>query len=222
MSERLTLRAFKFPSEDQFREVFAAMVDQCGGEIDWDVRETAAREDLRTTHQGEVHTLYLPYLSGADYLLCRLLGAALDAPWIETRIQEGTLWEYSLYRGAVHVDDFSTLPEYWDDEDAEAVARQAGDSEKLARVWGVPRERIDRYLRHWGMIAVNESMFRSRLEGKAYEMDANEYGSIYQMFDFLTALGALDPMAHGKLHRIVVPPMESLQKAASLLPSESP
>lgn len=222
MSERLTLRAFKCPSEEQFLDVFAARVERCGGEIHWHSTEAAAGEDLRTTHQGDVHMLYLPYLSGADYLLCRLLGAALDAPWIETRIQAGSLWDYSLYCGAAHVDDFSTLPEYWDEEDTEAIVQPAGDPEKLSLLWRVPRERIDRYIRHWGMIPVNESTFRSKLQGKAYQTDEHEYGNIYQMFDFLAALGARDPMADGNLHRIVVPPMENLQTAVASLRSESP
>jgi hypothetical protein len=215
MGQRLTLRAFKGPTEDRFRQAFAELVERLGGKVRWHFKDGEPHEDLRTTHQGDVHTVYLPYLSGADYLLCRLLGEVLEVPWIEARTQEGVLWDYSLYRGSTNVDNFSTLPDYWDEDDAAAFDQNRGDPEKLASVWRVPEQRIERYLRHWGMESTGESIFRPRLKGKAYETDENDYGSIYQMFDFLAALGSLDPMAHGKLHRIVVPPIENLRNATA-------
>jgi hypothetical protein len=217
MSLRLRLRCFKGPSEEQFREVFAEQVERHGGAVHWLRSKTKPDEDLRTTHAGRVHTVYLPYLSGADYLICRLVGASLDVPWIETRIQEGSLWDYSLYSGPKHVDQFSTLPEYWEENDEQAAEKDLGDPGLLARLWDVPKERIERYLRHWGLEPLDDERYETKLRGKAYDSDKNEYGSIHQMFDFLSALGAVDPMAHGLLHRIIVPPIDDLQKAVKLL-----
>lgn len=217
MSERLTLRCFKGPSEKQFETTFAEQIGRCGGEVHWRRAKTKPREDLRTAHAGEVHTVYLPYLSGAGYLLCRLVGAALDVPWIETRIQEGSLWDYSLYSGAKHVDQFSTLPEYWEEYAEQAAEKDLGNPDLLARLWNVSKERVERYIRHWGMEPRDDGLFDTKLKGKAYDSDVDEYGSIYQMFDFLRALGGVDPMAHGALHRIIIPRIETLQTAVRQL-----
>jgi hypothetical protein len=213
MGLQLNLRVFKGPDAERFREVFLEQVEQHGGQVFWDCATRGPKEDLRTTHHGNVHTVYLPYLSGADYLLCRLVGAALEIPWMEIRIQEGTLWDYSLSDGATDVDQFSTLPEYWEQD----VDEYRGNPGLLARLWQIPQERVERYLRHWGVVPIEEGIFETVLKGKAYETDENEYGVIYQMFDFLGALGAIDPMAHGKLHRMIVPPIEMLRKANALL-----
>lgn len=217
MGERLVLRCFNGPSEKQFQKGFAEQVERYGGEVHWHLPKTEPGEDLRTAHAGQVHTIYLPYLGGADYLICRLVGAALEAPWIEMRIQEGALWDYSLYDGAKHVDQFSTLPEYWDEDDEQAMERGLGDPDLVARLWSVPKERIERYLRHWGMEPLGDGLFETKLKGKAYESDEDEYGSIYQMFDFLRSLGAVDPLAGGLHHRIVMPSLDNLQKAVKLL-----
>lgn len=220
MSERLRLRAFKGPDEEEFRKVFVEEVERCGGEVHWRAAKKGPQEDLRTTHCGVVHTVYIPYLSGADTLLCRLVGAALDVPWIETRIAEGSLWEYSLYRGVAHVDQFSTMPEYWDETDTQTVEQNIGNPDLLAEVWQIPRERVERYLLHWGMEPVDDATFRAKLKGRAYADDQHDYGSIWQMFDFLAALGAMDPMAHGLSHQIIIPPIANLKRAAELFEDE--
>lgn len=217
MGERLRLRCFKGPSEEHFRAAFAAQIERYGGEVHWNLAKTDPYEHLWTTHAANIHTVFLPYLSGADYLICRLVGAALGVPWIETRIQEGALWDYSLYEGANDVDEFSTLPEYWEDDEQAAEKKDLGNPDLLARLWNVPKERVERYVRHWGMEPLDDGVFDTKLKGKAYDSDKHGYGSIYQMFDFLSALGAVDPMAHGILHRIIVPPLDSLRKAVKSL-----
>lgn len=219
MGLRLTLRVFKGPDKEEFRRVFATEAERHGGGVSWDRKHAEREVDLRTTHQADVHTVFMPYLRGsADGMLCHLVGAALYAPWIEARIQEGTLWDYSLFNGAKHVDQFSTLPEYWGDEDMN-LDEYRGNATLLAELWSVPLERVDRYLRNWGMQPLEEGIFDTVLKGKAYDSDRSEYGEIHQMFDFLAALGAIDPMAHGTLHGIVVPPVERLDAASDLLGS---
>lgn len=213
MGLRLTLRVFKGPDKEEFQRVFATEVERHGGRVSWDRKHTQHEVDLRTTHQADVHTVFMPYLSGADYLLCRLVGAALQSPWVEARIQEGTLWDYSLYEGADNVDNFSTLPEYWEQDPAE----YRGNPRLLAQIWNAPLERIERYLRHWGMQPIDDCTFQTVLQGKAYDSDESGYGESHQMFDFLATLGAVDPMAHGSLHSIIVPPIEDLREASAAL-----
>ncbi|HWB08753.1 MAG TPA: hypothetical protein VG826_06000 [Pirellulales bacterium] len=217
MSERLTLRSFKGPTVEVFRMALQEAVDACGGMIFWECRRTRPEEDLRLTHQENVHTVFLPYLNGADHLLCRLVAGRLDVPWIETRIQEGAFWDYSLYSGLDNVDNFSCLPEYWGPGDTTAMDAQRGRPQLLADVWQVPRGRIERYLQRWNWESVFGGSTEQASTEKAYDSDSDGYGSIYQMFDFLSALGAADPMAHGVLHRIIVPSIENLEKALKSL-----
>jgi hypothetical protein len=107
------------------------------------------------------------------------------------RIQEGSLWDYSLYDGASHIDNFSTLAEYWDDN-PEWIATQRGNPTLLARVWRIDQATVENYLKPWGFELDGDS-FRTSLRGKAYPTDRHEYGDIWQMTDFLRALGAHDP-----------------------------
>ncbi len=98
MSERNTLRLFKGPNEQQFRQAVENVVTNHGGHLWWHERPLQRDEDVCTSHNGRVHAVALPYLSGGvDFLLCAKIGRVLSVPWIEVRIQEGTLWDYSLY-----------------------------------------------------------------------------------------------------------------------------
>lgn len=55
-------------------------------------------------------------------------------------------------------------------------------------------------------------MYETILTGKAYEDDEHDYGEIYQMFDFLRALGGVDPMPRlDSLNPLRLPSLERLQ-----------
>lgn len=217
MGEALTLRVFKGPDRNEFRSAVEAVVTRYAGRVSWEDAPLVPNEDFRTSHSGNVHAVYLPGLSGADHLLCMRIGEKLSTPWLELRVQEGCLWDYSLYVGSTHLDDFSTLPEYWG-EDEEWNATQRGNPQLLGATWDIKQSRIERYLCPWGFeMDEDEGVFDTLLRGKAYEQDDFEYGDIWQMLDFLRALGAVDPMTPHEeefQHRLICPPVESLEGRA--------
>ena len=139
--------------------------------------------------------------------------------WMELRIQEGSLWDYSLYRGDAHLHNFSTWPTYWD-TDRQFVESQRGNVDQLVQSWGCEKQRVANYLRQWKEkfhwysyplgwikwlysppIVMSTGHWYFRLfnpiellpHGKAYDSDEHEYGDIWQVLDFLRALGATDP-----------------------------
>ena len=207
MAERLTLRVLKGCSEGEFRAGVEETVAHHGGHVFWNAAPQDADEDFRTSHNGVVHALYLPYLDGTDYSICLDVGRLLSVSWIEVRIQEGTLWDYSLYTGDKHLHNFSVLPEYWE-EDEEWIAGQRGDPRILAETWGIDRSRIENYLRPWRFRLLEDEDMEIVSGGKAYDSDLHEYGDFWQMHDFIRALGAHDPTdirQLGRQHRLKAP-----------------
>jgi hypothetical protein len=128
-------------------------------------------------------------MRGEDYLLCCALSELLKCPWIELRIQLESHWDYTLYLSNSMADNFSTLPEFWD-QGLEFEAARRGDPHKLASLWSVPVEEIERYYVPWSSERVGDEEFSHR---KAYERDANGYGDYLQMLDFMRVLGIGDP-----------------------------
>lgn len=113
---------------------------------DWGKVAGRGDECLRLGSTPTVQTLYLPY-GACNWHLFEKISEILDAPYMELRIQEEALWEYSLHHGAASVDTFSTLPQYWDypDDPGEEYLREwAGKPKLLAELWRVPLERIER------------------------------------------------------------------------------
>lgn len=138
-----------------------------------------------------------------DLYFFEALAMELGGPWIEARIQEGSHWDYSLRYGSLHLDNFSTLPEYWDDDPLLILAAK-GRPELLAEAWQIPIEAINKYLVHWGMEENEENeTYDTKLTGKAYADDKAEYGDYEQMFDFLKKLEF--PRAPHKIFEIHIP-----------------
>jgi|GEM_PF-3415618 len=211
MGLRLTINAFKGIDRARFRAAFEEVVVRHGGRVSWDSSDPAAGDEVRMAHRDDVHTIYLAY--PLDYLIPRSMARRLGSPWYELRIQEGSHWDATLRLGDREVDDFSTLPQYWDDDPAE-IGRKKGNAAAVARTWGVPVERIERYLANWEIIEPENAWVRIRRhlakwglplrnperthrQGKAYPTDRYEYGNYCQMEDYLFALGGRMPM--GKL-----------------------
>lgn len=199
MSESNSVYVFKGPSEDQFRDMAKRVVSDLGGRLEWEIHPDPSDARMTTSHKDSVHAAYI-HLKG--YEVANQIGLRLAIPWINVRIQEGALWDYSLYSGDTHLDNFSTLPEYWgDDEDededkdeqAEWVATQRGKPDVLANVWQIEQPTIENYLKPWGYVSIDDGSFDTTLRGKAYAADQCEYGDIWQMTDFLRAMGAHDP-----------------------------
>jgi hypothetical protein len=128
------------------------------------------------------------YSSGVPVLI-RACAAAFECPWMELDQVEGDHWDYRLYRGAEFLHDFSTFHQYWtnDPKDAEPFR---GDAAQLASVWGVPVEQVAPYLRNWGERPDGRIAARHKLRGKARPGDEFPYGDMWQILDFLRALGS--------------------------------
>jgi hypothetical protein len=189
MGERNSVYVFKGPSIDQFRDAITSVVAELGGRLKWDQHPDQFVAGMLTSHNDTVHAAYI-HQKGHE--VAEEIGVRLKIPWINIRIQEGSLWDYSLYDGKIHVDNFSTLPEYWED-DEEWQATQRGKPNVLANLWQVDQRTVENYLKPWGYKRLDDRIFDTILRGKAYPTDRFEYGDIWQMTDFLCALGAHDP-----------------------------
>jgi hypothetical protein len=189
MGEKNSVFIFKGPPIDRFRRTLAAVVRQLGGRLDWNLRPEPMHSNLLTSHNKNVHAAYI---NVKGYEIATLLGATLAVPWINVRIQEGALWDYSLYDGENNVDNFSVLPEYWGQSKA-WESTQRGQPKVLSRLWTIELRKIDKYLKPWGFRILDDHCFETLRRGKAYRTDKSEYGDIWQMTDFLRALGAHDP-----------------------------
>lgn len=191
MGERNRVYVFKGPTAEQFRDEVCKVVRQLQGLCVWDEHPDPPRSLLLTSHQDNVHAAYIHW---KEYEIASRIGENLGIPWIILRIQEGSLWDYSLYHGERNVNNFSTLPEYWEN-DPGFLASWRGDAEVLAKTWGLPEASISAYLKPWfGGLEDECLMLSPHLSGqKAYPHDQSEYGDIWQMNDFLRALGAHDP-----------------------------
>src|SRR5262249_47881453 len=194
---------YKGTDVDRFREAMGLAAKALGGAIRWG-QAGSGDQDLRLTHSADVHSVYLPYLD-RDFTFCKELGRRLGLPWLELRIQEGSIWDYALYRGADVLDTFSVCPQYWEGEetDAETLEVWRNKPEVLADAWGVPVARVRKYLVNWGYrVDPDEGVFRFERRGKAYPTDEHPYGDYEQFFDILKVLGGSEP---GERHTIGLP-----------------
>lgn len=183
---RYTTRLYK-PEE---KIDIATAILNATAKIGADARPSNDAEDTDLLRIGEregVYTADFPYCDG-DFSLFRQLGMELRCVWLEARIQEGSHWDYSLYRGARSLDEFSTLPQYWDEDDELLALSKEGRPKLLAKAWNVPHDSIDRYIRQWGMRYIDEDTYETILKGNAYPTDRFEYRQYDQLFDFLEKL----------------------------------
>lgn len=190
MASRRSLFVFRRPTLTEFREAMERVVTKLGGQLDWDSHPPAEEAALLTSHAPNTHAAVI---STHEHEIASGVAEMLGIVWMHLRIQEGALWDYSLYDGRRQIHNFSTLPEYWDDEPS-FIERHRGNPEELARLWELPQSTIERYLKPWGYVLDKEDgIFETKLRGKAYPTDECEYGQIWQMADFLRALGVQYP-----------------------------
>lgn len=190
MGESNSVYVFKGPELSDFRDAVQSAVAALGGHLDWEARPQLFAAKMLTSHNERVHAAYIDV---AGFEIAKSIGVRLGIPWINVRIQQGALWDYSLYQADSHLDNFSTLPEYWE-SDPIWLATQRGNPGLLAATWSIEQAAIERYLQPWGYkVKRATGEFRTTLRGKAYPNDSFEHGDIWQMTDFLRALGAHDP-----------------------------
>jgi hypothetical protein len=202
MGARLTLRIYKGCDQTAFRALAEDAVRAEGGKgIVWGRVAATEDEDLRVAHSGDVHSVYLPY-QGTDYAFSKKLGELGRLPWIEVSIQEGSHWDYALHLGTEVVDQFSTDPDYFHEKNDQAHLK--GNPARLAALWRLPVEKIDRYIRPWGRRDETDETYHYVLSGKAYPEDRASYGDYDQFFDFVRALGGSYPEDE-ETHTIYLP-----------------
>lgn len=217
MAWRYEPAIFKGKDEEQFRRACEKVLAAAGGGITWDRPWDGKHLTLYTAHNRDVHTA-----SSQDAgMFYRAVASALDVPWMQLRLQEHDHWDFSLMRGDEDLDDFSTCPEAWQSEDDPKAEREKhsaewrGKPKVVAEVFGVPVERIERYMVNWqlGPDPDDPEETDYRLKGKAYPTDKHGYGEPLQMDDFAAALGAytIDD-EHSRSHWIELPPPQAFLK----------
>ena len=217
MAVRIHIHVFKGVTLEGFHSASAQVAESTGRTISWNAKPLDRNDDcLLAANENAVAVFlacgYHPFLSE--------VAKSLKATWISARMQEGELWDYSLFRGADHIHTFSTYPTYWG---MKRLSRQAVRNvlDELCRDWSCSRACVEKYFVQWKaqrpwysyafwwitwfyprplVILSDHWYFRMFMlveiwpKGKAYDTDKAEYGDCWQMMDFLRALGAPVPL----------------------------
>lgn len=115
-------------------------------------------------------------------------------PVLSAYIYDGDFWGYTLYMNGEMRNEFATIPEYFEDGE-ELIRRYTANVSLLSQSFAVAEERIERYLYHWTDAMSDEKI-------SAYKNDTFSYGDVWQMVDFLEALGFQYPedVSHGEVN----------------------
>lgn len=105
-------------------------------------------------------------------------GTGLDCPVMGLYIYDDDFWGYELWHRGKELDQFASLPDYFDQGEP---PDKPGDAELVARLFGVEPGRIERYLTPWPP--------EEPVDEYAYDGDVSAVGDSWQMADFLGALG---------------------------------
>lgn len=164
MGCRHTVHAYRCTDIDAFKDALQRTAEKHQGSFS---AERTPQSNSTTLRVGFGPTGIAVCYPRPVFGFMRDVSIALGAvPFMEARIQEGTLWDYSLLRGMQNLDRFSTFPQYWEDEeDPIDILANKGNPAMVSLVFGVPVEKFDRYLRHWYSDWDEESeVYRSKLE----------------------------------------------------------
>lgn len=240
MGDRLNLCLFRGMTDSDFLATAESIVSRIGGRIIRDVPNSQSRHVFFTCANDQTLCVSMPYLGGSEHLLCKQISESRRGVWMELRIQEGSLWDYSLFKGGDHLHNFSTLPEYWD-RDPAYLRSQRGNVEELCEVWNCEKSQVVNYLRPWKMrrpwyaylfgwinlfytppMVISTGHWYSRIfetyeifpKGKAYPSDRHGYGEVWQVLDFLEAIGGSNPSeadGNRRQHEIDLPLPEAFK-----------
>ena len=114
MGLNCTIRLYKGCNRRTFRCAIESAAKRIGGAVEWNQIGHGVC-DLRLGERGDVQSLEVQYQPD-EFMLCKEIGLLLQLPWIELRIQEGSIWDYSLFKGNDVLDNFSVCPQYWEGE----------------------------------------------------------------------------------------------------------
>ena len=110
-----------------------------------------------------------------------IISAERNCPVLSAYIYDGDFWGYTLYINGEKRNEFSTLPEYFEEGEA-LIRQQTADLLLLSQSFAVAPEQIEKYLYNWTNEMIDEGY-------TAYENDEFSYGDAWQVVDFLGALG---------------------------------
>ncbi|MEM7272721.1 MAG: hypothetical protein AAF547_06550 [Actinomycetota bacterium] len=110
----------------------------------------------------------------------RFLSQALGCATLTISVHDGDLWSYVLFDRGHPRHRFSTIPDYFEDDDGGPRSTSGDAVELAAQLPNVPVERIERYLRPW--TADDDGT-------RAYPEDEFTVGDVWQFTDFLRAIG---------------------------------
>jgi hypothetical protein len=139
-------------------------------------------------------------ISHDAWRLAEAIAIQLDAPHLELRVQESDHWDFTLYRQAQVVADFSTRVSYYDANPATPRPWKQGHARAFADLWNVPLERVVPYLVDWGSLPVS----RFAVDGDEFSTD-----DWCQIFDFMRVLGVENPFDHPDRFEFEIPAWQS-------------
>ncbi len=114
-----------------------------------------------------------------------IISAKRNCAVLSAYIYDGDFWGYMLFINGEKCDEFSTMPEYFEGDEA-VIQQKAPDLLLLSQAFEVDTERVEKYLCNWTNELLDE-------EKTAYEDDEFPYGDAWQVVDFLSALGFYYP-----------------------------
>lgn len=117
----------------------------------------------------------------------KFISADLNVPVFSLHIHDGDLWMIIAFENGEEVAWFNPIPDYWGETTAAEQRKWAGDPDTIARLAGIQPDRISRYLVSWNDDGTMPS-------GKAYDGDESDYGTDWQLTDFMARIGLKYPI----------------------------
>lgn len=143
--------------------------------------------DLRLSANCRALSIFASY---RDWEIHQVLESMFPMGALSVYFQEKTIWEMIASTPTAKQIKFSVFPQYWDD-DAEPKALEVSDVERIAQVWEVDRESVERYFIPWMTLGESSD------NGKAYSRDEYPVGNAFQGIDLIRALGITSPFEEG-------------------------
>ena len=212
----MDISLFKNKDPLLFLEVFDDAVKTVrNGTVYWDVPKNREAEMGRETKVGWLITrgnVSSILVDAPCSSVMTAIAQTLESPELVVLFQEKNFWELLLYIDQLLKIKFSTAPAQWGKFDP---SKYIGTPQDLSKIWGVPVERIERYMVDWGLTEVWVEKYKVmspayKMRGqKAYQNDEFGYGELYQGYDFVKALGGTLPQ-EGKKFFVHLPPPQRI------------
>ena len=106
------------------------------------------------------------------------LTAVLKTPVMLLYTYDGDFWGYELWQNGTIIDEFRSAIDYF----GEGEKAKPGNAEIIGLCFGIPPERVERYLIPWKDTEIGIDIY-------AYDSDAAYIGDCWQAADFMDAIG---------------------------------